>query len=88
MTTETEEVNTHGFDNTEGTEHAVGVYRWLDKLYQGQVKNYGKRLMFEMVVPEPAAFHKYAKSQPRPGAAAARAAGGGLQLRGHHPGEL
>ena len=66
VTTETEEVNTHGFDNTEGTEHAVGVYRWLDKLYQGQVKNYGKRLMFEMVVPEPAAFHKYAKSQPDP----------------------
>ena len=63
---ETEEVNTHGFDNTNGTEHAVGIYRYLDKLYQGQVKNYGKRLMFEMVVLEPSAFHKYAKSQPDP----------------------
>lgn len=66
VTTETEEVNTHGFDNAEGTEHAVGVYRWLDKYHQGQVKNYGKRLMFEMVVPEPSSFYKYAKSQPDP----------------------
>lgn len=56
---ETEETNRHGFVN-EGDDHVVGVYRWLDKVYQAQVFDYGKREILEFVVPEPAAFLRYA----------------------------
>lgn len=59
---ETEETNTHGFDNTQGTEHAIGVYRWLDQIWKAQVYNYGKRLMMEFIIPEPAAFYKHARA--------------------------
>ncbi len=54
---EFEENNKHGFDNTKGDKHVVGVYRWVDKIYKNQVFNYGKRLMFEFMVPEPAKLH-------------------------------
>lgn len=57
---EFEETNKHLFDNAEGTSHVVGIYRWVDKVYEAQVVNYGKRLMFEMMIPDPAAFHRYA----------------------------
>ncbi|MBI5885723.1 MAG: hypothetical protein HZB85_03980 [Deltaproteobacteria bacterium] len=53
---ETEETNKHGFDNTRGTGHVSGVYRWVDKKYKAQLFNYGKRMMFEFMIPEPAAF--------------------------------
>ena len=58
---ETEETNTHGFDNT-GADPVVGVYRWVDKRYRAQVYNYGSRLLLEFVVPEPAAFYKAARA--------------------------
>lgn len=54
------EVNRHGFDNTKGTDDIVGVYRFVDKIYKAQLVNYGKRLMLEFIVPEPAAFLRYA----------------------------
>lgn len=52
-----EEVNEHGFEN-DGAEAAniTGVYRWLDKYYRARLVNYGRRLMIEFIVPEPAAF--------------------------------
>lgn len=55
-----EENNTHGFDNRKGDKHVVGVFRWVDKIFKNQVLNYGKRLMFEFMVPEPAKLHKLA----------------------------
>jgi hypothetical protein len=55
-----EEINEHAFDNKEGSADIVGVYRYVDKIYQAQVVNYGKRLMLEFIVPEPAAFLRYA----------------------------
>ncbi|ETT73301.1 hypothetical protein C173_12015 [Paenibacillus sp. FSL R7-277] len=59
---EVEEINTHSINNI-GTEgHITGVYRWVDKHYKAQIFNYGKRMMFEFVVPEPAAFFKYAQA--------------------------
>jgi hypothetical protein len=58
---EVEEINTHGLDNKEKPDHAVGVYRWVDKYYEAQIYNYGKRMMFEFIIPEPAAFFEYAK---------------------------
>ncbi|HEU4495926.1 MAG TPA: hypothetical protein VFR70_02630, partial [Flavobacterium sp.] len=60
---EFEENNKHGFDNTKGDKHVVGVYRWVDKVYKNQVLNYGKRLMFEFMVPEPAKLHLLGMSE-------------------------
>ncbi|WP_255492324.1 hypothetical protein [Myroides sp. NP-2] len=57
MMEEFEENNKHGFDNRKGDKHVVGVYRWVDKLYKNQVYNYGKRMMFEFMIPEPARLH-------------------------------
>ncbi|MBB4807402.1 hypothetical protein HNP38_002706 [Chryseobacterium defluvii] len=54
---EYEENNKHGFDNTKGSSHVVGVYRWVDKVVKNQIYNYGKRMMFEFMVPEPAKLH-------------------------------
>jgi hypothetical protein len=55
------EVNTHGFDNTQGTGHVTGVYHWVDKYYLSKIINYGKRLMFEFMIPEPATFHIFSQ---------------------------
>jgi len=54
---EFEENNKHGFDNRKGPKHVVGVYRWIDKIYKNQILNYGKRLMFEFMIPDPARLH-------------------------------
>jgi hypothetical protein len=53
---ETEETNTHTFDNKQGTKHISGLYHWLDKVYRSRIYNFGKRMMFEFILPEPAAF--------------------------------
>lgn len=54
---EFEENNSHGLDNRKGDKHVVGVFRWVDKLMKNQIYNYGKRMMFEFMVPEPAKLH-------------------------------
>jgi hypothetical protein len=46
----------HGFDNTAGAQNISGIYQWVDKVYEAQVYNYGVRMMFDVMVPEPAAF--------------------------------
>lgn len=51
--TEFEEKYSHGFDNTSGAGHISGYYQWIDKVMQAQVYNYGKRLLFDVTVPEP-----------------------------------
>ncbi|MET8093392.1 hypothetical protein [Micromonospora sp. NPDC005220] len=61
---EVEETNTHGVDNAQGAAHITGVYRWVDKRYRAQVYNYGRRLMLEFIVPQPAAY--WLASQLRP----------------------
>ncbi|WP_435261023.1 hypothetical protein [Tenacibaculum sp. nBUS_03] len=53
---EHEENNSHGFDNRKGDKHINGVYRWVDKIYKNKIINYGKRLMYEFALPEPAKF--------------------------------
>lgn len=60
---EYEEKNIHKLDNVAGADHVVGVYRWVDKIMHCKLANYGKRLLFEFMVPEPAAFHIFAKSR-------------------------
>jgi len=57
---EYEENNAHGFDNRNGDKHVVGVYRWVDMKYKNQIYNYGKRTMFEFMIPEPARLHRLA----------------------------
>ena len=57
---EFEENNMHGFDNRAGDKHVVGVYRWVDKIMKNQIYDYGKRLMFEFMIPQPAKLHENA----------------------------
>ncbi|MEU4162657.1 hypothetical protein [Actinoplanes sp. NPDC026670] len=60
-----EETDVHAFENRNGNNDISGVYRFVDKVYRAQVVNYGKRLMLEFVVPEPAAFLRHvAGSRP------------------------
>lgn len=61
------ETNVHEFDNrgkalttNEPPQHITGVYRWIDMKYKNQIYNYGKRTMFEFMVPEPAKLHRLA----------------------------
>ncbi|HYD41535.1 MAG TPA: hypothetical protein VEB43_11975 [Anaeromyxobacter sp.] len=63
--TEVEITNLHRFDNTDGAGHVSGVYRWVDKRYQAQILNYGRRLMLEFMIPEPAAFQRWATARKR-----------------------
>jgi len=51
------EVNHHELDNSQGSGHVTGIYRWVDKYYRARLVNYGRRLMFEFILPEPAAFY-------------------------------
>jgi hypothetical protein len=57
---EVEETNKHGFNNQKSSSHVTGIYRFLDKRYKAQVFNYGKRMMFEFIIPEPGAFYLHA----------------------------
>lgn len=52
--------NVHEYDNTKGDNHISGVYRWVDKIYMNKLINYGKRLMYEFMIPEPSSFHNEA----------------------------
>jgi len=55
---EFEENNKHGYDNRTGENHVTGVFRWVDKVYKNQLVNYGKRLVYEFMLPEPARYYK------------------------------
>ena len=69
---EVEERNKHSIDNREaGATHRAGLYYWVNKITHAQVMNYGRHMMFDMIVPEPAAifrtlfFKKQAKDDER-----------------------
>lgn len=53
---EFEEIVTHEIDNST-QETKSYVYRWLNKLVRGTLKNYGKRMMFLVDVAHPAHFY-------------------------------
>lgn len=61
MLFETEEKNVHSFKNPATNGNISGIYRWLDKIYEGRIHNFGKRMMFEFILPEPAAFYVQSK---------------------------
>jgi hypothetical protein len=54
--TEREDKAEHVVDNTGAAGPRFGVYQWLHKVYQAQIFNYGQRLLYDVVVPEPAAL--------------------------------
>ena len=60
---EFEERYAHGFDNTTGGGHVAGVYQWVDKVLQAQVYNYGKRLLFDVILPEPSTAYVVAQAR-------------------------
>lgn len=61
---EVSQTNVHEYDNrgngTNSPKHITGVYRWVDKKMKNQIYNYGKRTMFEFMIPEPAKLHRLA----------------------------
>jgi hypothetical protein len=56
ITTEVEEKNIHKLDNTGGNGHISGVYQWVEKVYEAQMFNYGLRMMFDFMIPEPGSY--------------------------------
>jgi hypothetical protein len=52
------EQNIHDFDNRKGETHVSGVYRFINSIYQNQIYNYGKRMMYEFMIPEPSMLHR------------------------------
>jgi hypothetical protein len=56
VTETTEQTDERSLDNVKGTDNVSGVYQFVNKVYEAQVFNYGKRLLFDLMVPEPAAF--------------------------------
>jgi hypothetical protein len=63
LLTESLKTSLHGFNNEGGSGHVIGIYRWVDKIYSARLMNYGRRMMLELVVPEPAAFFRSLLSQ-------------------------
>lgn len=54
---EIEETNRHSFENNgPGSDHVVGVYQFVNKVYEAQVYNYGQRVIYDLTVPEPGAL--------------------------------
>lgn len=63
---EFEETVTHEIDNST-QETKSYVYRWLNKLVKGTLKNYGKRLIFEFDVAHPSSYYltRVIKEKPK-----------------------
>jgi hypothetical protein len=51
------ETNTHIYDNRNSIYNISSVYRFVNAVYKNQVFNYGKRLMYEFMVPQPSRLH-------------------------------
>ena len=52
---QTEDAVVSLIDNTSGTQNMRAVFRWVNKVYEACVVNYGQRLMMEFMVCQPAA---------------------------------
>jgi hypothetical protein len=62
--TEIVETNKHSFTNDDaGATNIVGIYRWVDKVYESNLVRYGQRLFVECVLPDPASFIRFADSK-------------------------
>ena len=47
------EFNRHGIDFAGRDESFSGIYRWVEKIHEVELRHYGTRLMLEFYVPEP-----------------------------------
>jgi hypothetical protein len=57
------EINSHIYDNrAPDSTHVSGVYRFINAIYKNQVFNYGKRMMYEFMIPEPSRLHHLGKT--------------------------
>ncbi|MBA3461242.1 MAG: hypothetical protein H0T46_14860 [Deltaproteobacteria bacterium] len=65
---EFEEKYAHAFNNTDGGGHVSGMYQWVDKILEAQVYRYGRRLLFDVTVPEPATEYILAQAGDTHGA--------------------
>lgn len=55
---EFEDRNLHSFDNQKaGAKNISGVYQWVNRVECAQVVNYGRRMMFRVVLNDPAALY-------------------------------
>jgi hypothetical protein len=52
------EENDHVYDNRLGEKHVSGVYRFINAIYKNQVYIYGKRMMYEFMIPQPSKLHR------------------------------
>lgn len=50
------ETNFHKFEGAD--QHIIGQYYWVNKRTVSQVMNWGKRVIYEFVIPEPASLYK------------------------------
>lgn len=64
---EVEELNRHRLDATGFDEHVAGMYQWLNKIYEAGVFDYGIRVMYDFMLPEPAAWFIWSLSQQTDG---------------------
>lgn len=63
----TEDVVEHVFDDSD-RDTAFGVYQWLDAVYEAQIFSYGTRMLYDVIIPEPAALYREAVARARGGA--------------------
>jgi hypothetical protein len=56
---EIEETNAHSLSSPPGRGNISGTYQFVDKIYENQLYNYGKRLIIEVTVPEPGAYLRH-----------------------------
>jgi hypothetical protein len=50
-----DELEDQGFEN-KSDDNTSGIYQWVNKVYEAQLFNFGPHLLFDLMVPEPAAF--------------------------------
>lgn len=58
ITDEFIEANKHRFENLSNPYNVSGVYRFINAVYKNQIYNYGKRLMYEFMIPQPSKLHR------------------------------
>ncbi len=51
---ELEDTSISFLNNSKSSEPVYGIYCWLNKVYQAKVINYGNRMLFSFIVPNPA----------------------------------
>lgn len=51
--TELEENRQHKVDNVGGDGHVIGIYRWVDSVWEAKTYKIGVRLVLELLIPQP-----------------------------------